>query len=170
MKQYHKEPDFSQNSDLKEFTKIFSCKDTEKKQNEVLQIALNLSNPIESLEKKFNYDKNRNEFKLMDVLEDTNENPEEECIKLKNREILIKEIEATLPPEQANLIKIYFRLDTNEELTKEEVAEKFGWTRFSKTHKRTIVDASRVKNSIDASKSLMKQNPFLKNLLLESLS
>jgi len=172
MQKFHKEPELSYGSeDLKEFTRIYDNKISPKKQNEVLMIAANLNNPIESFEKKlpFGKSKNDNGFRLMDVLQATNENAEEECIAQKNREILIKEIEAALTPEQANLVKLYFQLSTHEELTKEEIANRLGWKRFSKTHNRVIPDASRVKNGLDASKNILKQNPIIKTLLFESV-
>jgi DNA-directed RNA polymerase sigma subunit (sigma70/sigma32) len=168
MQKYKKEPELTFEPDLKEFTKIYSGKTSVKKQNEVLTIAANLNNPIESLEKKISFDNKSGEFRLADILQAENENIEQDCIQQKNREVLIKEIESILSPEQANLVKLYFRLSTTEELTKEEIANKLGWTRNSKLY-GVVPNTSKVKNSLNKSKEILKQNPAFRALLMNSI-
>jgi hypothetical protein len=168
MQKYKKEPELTSEPDLKEFTKIYSGKTSVKKQNEVLTIAANLNNSIESLEKKISFDNKSGEFRLADILQAENENVEQDCIQQKNREVLIKEIESILSHEQANLVKLYFRLSTTEELTKEEIANKLGWTRTSRLY-GVVPNTSKVKNSLNKSKEILKQNPAFRALLMNSI-
>ena len=157
--QKHKRvPELENDSDLKEFCKIFNGD-----KQDVKTIAANLSNPIDSFEKKIPFDKNGNSFRLVDVIPSENDSPEDECITSKTSEIILERLNTLLTPEQAELVKLYYLAD--EELTKEQIAERLKWKRFSKAQGKEVLDVSKVKNNLTISIEKLKKDHVLEQLL-----